>query len=285
MIGLVMPARLRAALLAAATAAGLLVGVAAPADAADACGDARVKTDGSTWRCTFVDDFNGTSLNRTKWAVQQTAISGFRIGQTCFVDDDRQLQVRRGAAELTVSKSSRTFQCSPGFTTQYKGVDIGTWRRFSQTYGRFEARLKLPSATKAGYKGGFWMNPQEQAYGPWPGSGEVDIAEWWSSSPSYVYPSLHYGGSTNADTGRTCAIARADVYHVYAVEWDRAEMRFEVDGKVCFTRSWLPAPPLVAPQPFDQPFYMSLSAAADWVVDPSTTYPGKVTIDYVKAWA
>src|SRR4029450_6765512 len=33
----------------------------------DACGPQPAKSKGAFWSCTFVDDFNGSDLDRTKW--------------------------------------------------------------------------------------------------------------------------------------------------------------------------------------------------------------------------
>ena len=35
--------------------------------AGDACGPRQAKAGGGTWSCTFVDNFDGTTLNRAKW--------------------------------------------------------------------------------------------------------------------------------------------------------------------------------------------------------------------------
>jgi hypothetical protein len=130
----------------------------------DECGAVLTKADGSSWTCTFVEDFGGKSLDTRKWVVQDTSSSGFTMGRTCF--DSEGVKLRRGELHLTVKKV-KPFTCrSPfgNFTSEHKGGDISTWGRFSQTYGR------------------------------WPNSGEIDVAEWWSSRHEYVHPSLHYAG-------------------------------------------------------------------------------------------
>lgn len=254
---------------------------------ADACGTLVPKATGGTWSCAFVDQFNGAALDTSKWVVQDTSRTGFYMGDTCFRNDGRQIRVRRGNLDLSVSRSSVPFTCQTptgSFQTQFSGADLSTWGRFSQTYGRFEARIKLPSTTKPGLQGGFWLNPQKQTYGGWPNSGEIDVAEWWSHWPDHAYPSLHYPGRTGADTGWDCPIGRPDVFHTYAVEWSPTQMRFLYDGNTCFTRAWEPDAPLSAPQPFDHAFYNSLTFAHNGLVDPDLSYPQTMSVDYVKVW-
>src|SRR5690349_25095022 len=65
---------------------------AAPAD----CGTALAKTDGSAWTCTFADNFDGASLNRTKWMVQTNFSSGTATTHPCYVDNGSTVAVADG---------------------------------------------------------------------------------------------------------------------------------------------------------------------------------------------
>ncbi|QYJ03900.1 glycoside hydrolase family 16 protein [Nocardioides panacisoli] len=266
---------------------------AAPA-AADACGAILGKPEGGTWSCTFVDHFagNGQPVD-DKWLAGETRWSGFRVDQTCIKAGRPNVALRRGTMVLTARDEGAPFTCrSPlgDFDTRYTGASVGTRGRFSQTYGRFEIRAKLPDTDQTGLHAAFWLYPNEHTYGRWPHSGEIDIAEWWSGSPTTVLPSLHYSGRTYwGDSGWWCSIADVSKYHTYAVEWTPQEMRFYQDGQQCWTRTWQPDSPLVAPQPFDHPFNIALTMAVDKetgnnAVGPHTDLPAEFVIDYVKAW-
>jgi len=51
----------------------------------DECGVLRQKAGGSYWDCTFVDHFDGTELDPTKWMASETALSGVTNGsQGCY---------------------------------------------------------------------------------------------------------------------------------------------------------------------------------------------------------
>lgn len=289
-------------------AAGALVGIAgiaplqvvtpgatAPAAAAsyDACGVVLAKDDGTSWTCSFVDNFDGRSLDTTKWIVQETSKTGFRTGQTCYTASDKNIAVRRGELLLTARRENGPFQCaSPDgtFTTRYTGGMVGTRGRFSQTFGRFEVRAKYPPALTAGVHGGFWMNPVKQTYGAWPASGEIDVAEWWSNDPTLVLPSLHYNGrDSRYDSGWGCRVVDPSAYHTYRVDWLPTEIRFFIDDALCFARTPTPDSPLVAPQPFDHPFSMILNmgvgtATGTNAVSAATPLPATYVVDYAKAW-
>ena len=129
------------------------------------------------------------------------------------------------------------------------------------------------------------MYPQNPAYGPWPHSGEIDVAEWFGNNHTdHVFPSVHYAGENTAlSTGHDCVVNTPNgAFHTYAVEWTATSMQFFYDDKLCFQHSPAPAAPLVAPRPFDQPFdlVMTQTGVRGGPVGTSTT----MSVDWVRAW-
>lgn len=259
----------------------------ADAATADACGARIAKSDGTLWSCSFVDNFSGTRLDTTRWTPQDTARTGFYKGTTCF-KPGQGYAVSGGTVKLTVRRTAWTACKTPtgSVLTNAVGADIGTWGKFAQTRGRFEARMKFPSYAGAGLHGGFWMNPYKNTYGAWPASGEIDVAEWFSNVADRMFPSLHYSGSTRYDTAWNCSVGRADLFHTYTVEWGATSMKFLYDGKLCFRRSWAPTN-LRAPAPFDRPFTLDLMSGlgkGSNVPTSRTPWSSVTQVDYVKAW-
>ena len=266
-----------------------------PAAAAetDECDETIKTSDGSTWDCSFVENFDGTSLDRDKWIVQGTRWSGFYSGMTCFIDSPNNLQVGGGELKLIVRKERSDYDCtSPygGFNSDYTGGGIITKPEFAQTYGRFEVRAKFPDVQTSGTHGGFWMYPPTLTYGKWPLSGEIDVAEWWSSDPTLVMPSLHYQGEeVFVDNGTNCRVSTPSSYHVYTVDWLPTGFKFFIDGKLCWSRTPEPDAPQVFPQPFDHPYSIVLSmgvgpATGTNAVNSQTTFPATFTVDYAKSY-
>ncbi len=60
------------------------------------------------------------------------------------------------------------------------------------------------------------------------------------------------------------------------------------DGKTCLVDRWDPAAPLVAPEPFDQPFFLALTQALGVntnAFEPGITpLPATTQIDWVRVW-
>ena len=258
------------------------------------CGAQIKKADGSYWSCTFVEDFDGDTLDGTKWIAQQTALSSFTSGVECNMDSPNNVSVSGGALHLTVRKEAEPFVCEDphgDFTTQYTGGSVSTFQRWSQAYGRFEIRAQFPGAKVKGLHSAIWLWPDDATkYGPWPMSGEIDIAEAYSLHPDRVIPYVHYvpwGGDAKA-TNNYCMIADVSDWNTYVVEWNTRTISIIYNGKVCTSTNWNPALPLIKPQPFDQPFMIALTQALGIgknAFDPAVTpLPATTNVDYVRVW-
>ena len=269
--------------------AALAIGVVAISSCSGAstpCGPPIEKSSGGQWDCTFADDFDGTTLNPAKWQAVSTATTGFtQASHECYIDDPAHVRVAGGLVTLTATKLPSPGACGQLTTPYFSGM-ISSKDRFAQTYGRFEVRAKLPAGT--GFQPALWMYPQELAYGD--RSGEIDIAESFGA-PDTVSPHIHLHDAAGTDhpQGTDCHVANASGgFHTYAVEWLPDEFRFLYDGKPCMTiRNWRPTPPLVAPQPFDRPFFILLQAGLGYgpnAPGAATPFPGSLQIDYVRAW-
>jgi beta-glucanase (GH16 family) len=267
----------------------------APPPPPDACGARIPDNQGAYWDCTFVDDFGGATLNASSWVPQRTDTSGYQNGPTaCFVDDPDNISVSDGTLKLTARQEPAPFTCqSPlgDYDTEYTSGMVSTYGEFSQTYGRFEVRAKVSDAQVPGLQSALWLWPDDpNHYGPWPASGEIDIAEMFSQYPDRAVPFIHYddAGGNGGATNTSCLISNLDEFHTYAVEWTSSGIRVLYDGQTCLLHVWDPADPLVSPQPFDQPFLVILTQALGIGTnefDPDTTpLPATTEVDYVRVW-
>lgn len=263
--------------------------------ASEPCGGESPRTaEGGEYLCTFSDDFDGTTLDRSKWLVAQTAFSGMRSpNNDCFVDDPDNVSVGGGLLRLTARVEDRAFLCLDGPLSSLHATStagsITTRGRFSQAYGRFEFRARMPATNVQGAHSALWLYPNSNVYGAWPNSGEIDVGEWYSATPDHVYPSVHYAGEDHAQSsGRDCRVPTANsAFHRYAVEWTPTVMRFYYDGRLCFRHNPTPNGALVGSQPFDQPFNLVLTQVYGGLWNaPVDRTPDSVTmeVDWVRAW-
>jgi beta-glucanase (GH16 family) len=262
------------------------------------------KPGGGQWSCSFDDEFDSTtgdasSLNTSWWTPQVTATSGYITGPwptfACYVNSPNNISVSAGALHLTVRKESTPYNCA-GVQTPYTSGMVSTIGSFSQTYGRFEVSAQLPPTTVAGLQETLWLWPvNAKLYGSWPASGEVDVSEFYSQYSSLDIPFIHYNynsstvnkaTSTNVVTNY-CPISLSQ-YNNYAVTWSPGNFQITINGTTCLTDNYVPNNGLTSPQPFDQPFFISLTQALGVgtnAFNPSTTpLPGTTSIDYVRVW-
>ncbi|WP_338183826.1 glycoside hydrolase family 16 protein [Jatrophihabitans sp.] len=198
-----------------------------------------------------------------------------------------------GYLRLTTRAEAAPFTCSDplgNYSTQYTSGAITTYGKFSQTYGRFEIRAAFPAATAAGLQSSLWLDPNNGAkYGAWPASGEIDVAEFYSQYPDRVIPYIHYLPATpDPNVTNTVCLITPSQFHSYVLQWTTNQLTVSFDGTSCLVDTWNPAAPLVAPQPFDQSFFVALTQAlgvgSNVFGSTSTPLPATTQIDYVRAW-
>lgn len=258
-----------------------------------------VKADGSSWVCSYDDEFNGTELDRRFWFPQETASSGFTTGSkgmyACAEDTPDTIGVHDGKLELSLIELPSVRSCGHGKYSKYAFGHVMHFQTFAQTYGKYEVRAKIPDLTVPGVQQSFWLWPVKNKYGHWPASGEIDFAEMYSSHPGVLRPYIHYlpgqtaAGTNKNITTKSCSINVGE-YNTYGVEWKPGQLTIMLNGEVCFTNDYSSAVALLQGKysPFDQPFYLALTQAMGTtgnLYDPAVV-PDRVTteIDYVRIW-
>lgn len=293
------PRRRRLFLALAGLLLGALAATATPAASAASaavagadCGTTVRKADGTPWVCTLADNFDGTSLNRSLWVPQTSAASGFGSQDDCYVDSPRNISVSGGALNLTVRQEAAPFTCTTpagAYTTRYTSGMVSTYMRWSQAFGRFEFRAKFPAASTQGLHGALWLWPDDPVrYGAWPLSGEIDVAEVYSLYNDRAIPYVHYWPARASQTNNYCLL-KVTNWHTYTLEWTTTSITISFDGKVCVNETISPAAPLVAPQPFDQPFMVALTQGLGVYgnrLDPTRPppFPATMQVDFVHVW-
>jgi beta-glucanase (GH16 family) len=256
-----------------------------------------------TWNCTLDDEFNGTSLDTNTWSPMTTYGSAYKTGsafnKVCYVDSPQTISESGGYLNLSVI-ATPPYQCQGTITTSEAnelGGMVDSFGKFDQQYGFFETRASMPPVDIPGLQDTLWLYPQnETLYGPWPDSGEIDYAEWYSKYPNNDVPAVHYPGSDQDpnEQADNCVISGqspAGQFHTYALLWTPTTMTTYYDGTACMTDTYAPyvTNPDTAPEPFNQPFFLNFTAAlgedeGDSYRPGQTPLPATMQIDWVRVW-
>ena len=261
------------------------------------------------------DEFDGKEIDRTKW--------DFDLGNGFFTENKiwvggwgndeleyytsrpENVFVKDGMLHVRVLKEAYK-GCA------YTSARLKTRKQdgsalFNRKYGKFEFRAKLP--TGKGIWPALWMLPQEEKYGGWAASGEIDVMEARGQDPTKVLGTIHFGSRwpANAHAGKDYVLPdRGTIadFHVYAVEWEPGEIRWSVDGHVYAAQSfwWSSSKQTDGkgakpgneadlnpwPAPFDQPFYLVMNVAVGGRFvgkpDKTTAFPVEMLVDYVRVY-
>jgi beta-glucanase (GH16 family) len=268
------------------------------------------------WKLVWSDEFDGKEIDRSKWDFDtgngfynydaNQWISGWGNDELQFYTrDPENAFVKDGLLHVRALKESH-HGCG------YTSARLKTRKRdgcslFCKKYGRFEVRAKLP--TGQGVWPAVWMLPQDEKYGGWAASGEIDVLEARGQDPTRVVGSLHFGGRwpANAHLSKEYVLPRGSTiadFHVYALDWEPGEIRWSVDGQVYATQSfWWSSSKTDGskgvnptregdlepwPAPFDQPFYLIMNVAVGGRFpgkpDRSTAFPAEMLVDYVRVF-
>jgi beta-glucanase (GH16 family) len=243
------------------------------------------------WSLAWSDEFDlpdGSRPDPVRWAYDSGGGGWGNLELQTYTERVENANIRDGA--LVITARAESFTGPDGIARDYTSARLKTKDRFSQTYGRFEARMQLPRGQ--GVWSAFWMLGADIDVAGWPACGEIDIMENVGHEPARVHGTLHgpgYSGSGSlaASTLTADGSAFADAFHVFAVEWEPAEIRWFVDGRSFASRRPSDVPP-GGRWVFDRDFFLLLNLAVGgrWPGPPdqSTRFPQDMKVDYVRVY-
>lgn len=228
----------------------------------------------------WADEFNNDIIDRSTWQFE-SGLSNDNI--QFYTDRSENAKIVDGKLQIIALKES--YQ---GF--EYTSAHIRTEHALYWKYGRIEARIKVPGTP--GFVPAFWMLPDDNMYGWWPLSGEIDIMEHPSNEITSIYGTVHtekynlFSGSSPPQGGVINIPDAETAFHLYAIEWSPDRIDFFVDEQKYYSfendngasDTW----------PFDQSFYiiLNLAVGGGWVGSPNETtiFPAIMEVDYVRVY-
>lgn len=200
-----------------------------------------------------------------------------------YTDRPDNIVVQNGYLIITARKEQ--FQGS-GYTS----ARIKTQNLFSQKYGRFEARIKLPFGR--GMWPAFWMLGSNIEQVGWPQCGEIDIMEYLGNRPTEVFGTLHGPGFAGAESiGKkyTLPTGRFDTdFHVFGIEWTENHVNWYVDNVLYSQLTRKDIEDEGGQWVFDNDFFMLLNLAVGGNLpgnpNEDTLFPQRMIVDYVRVY-
>jgi beta-glucanase (GH16 family) len=239
------------------------------------------------WTLVWADEFNqadGTAPDPSKWGHDVGGNGWGNNELEYYTDGTTNSWIENG--QLVIEARQQSFAGK-----NYTSARLLSKGKASWTYGRIEARIKIPRGQ--GLWPAFWTLGTNIASVSWPTCGEIDIMENIGKEPGTVHGTAHGPGYSGGNgIGGPYVLsgggAFADNFHVFAIEWETNRIQWFVDGQPYFTitPSRLPSGTTWV---FNAPQFLLLNVAVggNWPGNPdgTTTFPQRMVVDYVRVYS
>jgi beta-glucanase (GH16 family) len=233
-------------------------------------GWAAQKADRPGWKLTFQDEFDGSVLDTNKWNPNDPWGRERNRELQAYVTDA--FEVRDGMLRIKAEKRQARYA---GKDRSFSSGMMTTYRKFSQEYGRFEIRCRVPKGK--GMWPAFWLLPEPLGWPP-----EIDVLEILGHEPTKVHMTHHFRDERRDRHSHGSSWSGPDFsagFHEFAVEWSPEAIVWFVDGTERF-RSEKDIP--------RGKMYMlaNLAVGGDWpkAPDENTHFPAAFEVDYIRVY-
>jgi beta-glucanase (GH16 family) len=241
----------------------------------------------------LADEFNGTSIDTTKWDVYNRISDQVNQEVNCVIPAN----VSVSGGILNGFSKHEDHTCGDSLPSQPQVLEHYTSWQIAQKaaafqYGTVEVRAKLPGGTGIWptifLLGNLWQPSQAATANVsgsnWPigGWSEVDIAEFWQNTRNQVNNVVHFNTASNLvlDPLPFNATSR---FMVYRLQWSASALTWSVDAEdgVGFRTLRTITDPAQIP---NTPMYLTINAAiggnGGGIPDPNT-FPQTYQIDWI----
>jgi beta-glucanase (GH16 family) len=222
------------------------------------------------WKLTFHDEFDGTALDTAKWNPKDPWGRERNQELQAYVPDA--FEVRDGILRIKAEKRTAFYS---GRERSYTSGMMTTYQKFSQQYGRFEIRSRVPKGK--GMWPAFWLLPEPLGWPP-----EIDVLEILGHEPNKLYMTHHFRDDQKKHKSHGRPWVGPDFsagFHIFAVEWSPQSIVWFVDGVERFrSEDSIPSGKMY--------LLVNLAVGGDWpgAPDEKTALPAALEVDYVRVY-
>ena len=244
------------------------------------------------WQTSFNEDFDSLDLwdsatDSGRWKTSYIWGSDIIINNELqyYVDPRTQsinpFSIDAGVLSITASKTPARLLPEVKNRHFLSGV-LTTEKGFSQQYGRFEVRARVPEGK--GLWSAFWLLP---SFTHWPEGvavlPEIDVMEHLGDEVHTFHTTLHTNQSGELKSYPSDHTVKDDLtsdFHLYSVVWRAEQVHWYLDKR------WVASHP--TPADFTRPVHLLLNLAVggNWPGNPDrqTHFPAQYQVDYVRVY-
>lgn len=270
------------------------------------------------WQLVWSDEFDRPMVDPTKWSFDVDCWGGGNNERQCYTASSNNAAIVDGKLVITAlrqrilgpafpqSQRNTAANRNAEAARDYTSARLTTRGKASWRYGRIEVRALLPQGQ--GTWPAIWMLPEEDAYGPWAASGEIDIVEavnlgvrcktCATGRQDTILGTLHFGGKWPANLHKGTEVHAPEVlegFHTYAIEWQNDRMIWQIDGSTYAERKggeWQTSGSRAIGAPFDRNFHLIVNLAIGGELAESrgiggisaSGFPKRFAIDWIRVW-
>lgn len=228
------------------------------------------------WTLIWSDEFNGTSIDTTKWNV---------IDHTGDINNELHYHTPNAVSVSGGNLIIKSDKQNLGGRS-YTSGKLTTQGKFDFTYGRIEIRSRQ-AATQGLHSAEWLLHYQCNGYEPcttWPP--EFDIVEVLGQDSSTAYHSVHYGTCRDCrwpnNDSSTSAVQGSNFtseFHTFALEWEPTEVRWYIDDVL--NKTWIK--PITNER---MQIILDTAVGGNWPGSPdaTTVFPAYHYVDYVRVY-
>ncbi|WP_245579706.1 glycoside hydrolase family 16 protein [Alteribacter aurantiacus] len=218
------------------------------------------------WRLIWNDEFDGDSLDKTRWNIEYWP-----------AEKNNELQyytpnnVKVDNGNLILSSKEEYYE-----GRSYTSGAVQSKDKFNFKYGKIEMRARLPKGK--GIFPAFWLLPNgEETWLP-----EIDIFEMIGDEPNEIWMVVHMedkNGNLLRDYSSYVGDDYSYKYHTFGIEWTSTEIRWFIDGIERFkTKRLVPNEEMY--------LYINTAIGGNWPGSPdkTTSFPQFFSVDYVRVY-
>ena len=173
--------------------------------------------------------------------------------------------------------------------SSYTSARLLTKGKLEQTYGRFEARMRLPYGQ--GIWPAFWLlGDDSNGTEIWPQIGEIDIMEYVGDEPTRIFGTVHgplYSGGESISKSYELVNDRFDTgFHVFGIEWGPDYINYYVDDVLYnqITPDDVPGEWVFNRGPFYIILNLAVGGSLPGPPNDETVFPQNLLVDYVRVY-